>query len=77
MWHLLPNLHEIDFLIQKKSGSALHIFALIVIFGARDSSNQGMLNVDRYESNSPHIQGEAYVFGRFWEDVLRSLDEMK
>ena len=52
MWHLLPNLHEIDFLIQKKSGSALHIFALIVIFGARDSSNQGMLNVDRYESNS-------------------------
>ena len=52
MWHLLPNLHEIDFLIQKKSGSALHIFALIVIFGARDSSSQGMLNVDRYESNS-------------------------
>ena len=52
MWHLLPNLHEIDFLIQKKSGIVVHIFALIVIFGARDSSNQGMLNVDRYESNS-------------------------
>ena len=65
MWHLLPNLHEIDFLIQKKSGSALHIFALIVIFGARDSSNQGMLNVNRYESNSStYIKPKAQALAK-------------